>query len=129
MTDLLFPSTAELEEVAQDKLPRLIADRPVFTVFPIETSDNYLLMWEQKDNYLGLAQVRGLNATAGQVWGLIDGVRSVDEICSALAKLHQRDAAEVEKDVAEFLSQLDKRALTDTPAAPSLSPLTGGEPG
>src|SRR5438270_9372171 len=67
MTDLLFPSTAELEEVAQDKLPRLIADRPVFTVFPIETSDNYLLMWEQKDNYLGLAQVRGLNGMPARV--------------------------------------------------------------
>ena len=27
---------------------------------PITTSDEYVLMWEQRDNYLGLQGVRGL---------------------------------------------------------------------
>jgi hypothetical protein len=67
MADLLFPSTAELTAIAQDKLPRLQADRPIFDIFPIETVDNYLLLWEQKDNYLGLAQVRGLNGMPARV--------------------------------------------------------------
>lgn len=66
-TDLLYPTNAELQEIAQDRLPRLIENRPVFQVFPMQDVDNFLVMWEQEDNYQGLQQVRGLNGEAPKV--------------------------------------------------------------
>lgn len=61
MADFVYPTSAELQEIAQALLPRLEADRPVFKFFPIVDVDEYLLMWEQRDRYTGLQQVRGLN--------------------------------------------------------------------
>lgn len=61
MADLVYPTNAELREIAQDLLPRLQANRPVFRIFPIVDVDNHVVMWEQEDNYTGLQQVRGLN--------------------------------------------------------------------
>jgi len=65
--DFVFPSSAELTKIAQLKMPRLTADRPVFDFFPMRNDDNYLVMWEQQDNYTGLAQVRGLNGEPPKV--------------------------------------------------------------
>jgi len=48
-------------EIAQDFMPRLQANRPVFQFFPITTQDAFLLMWEQMDNFIGLQYARGLN--------------------------------------------------------------------
>jgi len=61
MADFLYPTSAELREIAQDFLPNLLAQRPVFDVFPIREVDQALVMWEQEDNYTGLQQVRGLD--------------------------------------------------------------------
>jgi hypothetical protein len=66
-SDYIFPTNSELRLIAQDKLPRLIADRAGFTLMPIETKEEALLMWEQKDNFSGLQQVRGLDAVARRV--------------------------------------------------------------
>lgn len=62
-----FPTSAELRRVEQDKLPNLIAQRPIFSILPIETIDSHLLMWEQEDNYVGLQQIRGLNGQPSRV--------------------------------------------------------------
>jgi hypothetical protein len=62
-----YPTNAELQQVAQDKLPNLMANRPIFQILPIRNVDAALLIWEQKDNYLGLQQVRGLNGDAPRV--------------------------------------------------------------
>jgi hypothetical protein len=59
VTDYLYPSTAELAMIAQTKIPRLTAQRPIF--------DAPLLMWEQMDNYTGLQQIRGLNGEPPKV--------------------------------------------------------------
>lgn len=67
MATFTFPSSAEMREVAQTKLPNLIANRPIFTILPIETVDAHLLLWEQEDNYIGLQQVRGLNGQPPRV--------------------------------------------------------------
>lgn len=67
MTDLLYPTNAELREIAADRLPRLIQQRPIFDVMPIREVDNFLVMWEQEDNYQGLQQVRGLNGQPPKV--------------------------------------------------------------
>lgn len=61
MPDYLFPTSGELHEIAQDYLPQLVQDRPVFQVFPMVNDDQSLVMWEQEDDYTGLQQARGLD--------------------------------------------------------------------
>src|SRR5438132_6323718 len=53
--------------IAQDKMPRLTADRPVFDFFPMRSLDAALLVWEQLDNFRGLQQIRGLNGAPPKV--------------------------------------------------------------
>lgn len=67
MAEFTYPSNAELREIAQDLLPRLAADRPVFDFMPIEEPDAFLVMWEQEDSYTGLQQIRGLNGAPAKV--------------------------------------------------------------
>ena len=67
MAEFTYPTNAELREIAQDLLPRLAADRPVFDFMPIEEPDAFLVMWEQEDSYTGLQQVRGLNGAPPKV--------------------------------------------------------------
>jgi hypothetical protein len=67
MADFIFPTAAELIAVAQEKMPRLTADRPAFQILPIRTTSDVLLIWEQMDNYTGLQQVRGLNGAPSRV--------------------------------------------------------------
>lgn len=67
MPDFIFPTSAELKQIEQDKLPRLIMNRPIFKHFPIEDVDAFLLMWEQEDNFTGLQGIRGLNGQPNKV--------------------------------------------------------------
>lgn len=60
-SDYIFPASADLNEIARDKLPMLVADRPIFAFFPIRDHDATLVEWEQRDNYSGLQQIRGIN--------------------------------------------------------------------
>lgn len=62
-----FPNNNELMQIAQDKLPNLTADREIFKILPMRDHTSALLIWDQKDNYLGLQQVRGLNGEPGKV--------------------------------------------------------------
>ena len=61
MANFVYPTAAELTQIAQEKIPRLIATRPVFDIFPMRNRDTSIVMWEQQDNYVGLQQVRGVN--------------------------------------------------------------------
>lgn len=56
-----YPENAVLTEIAQDKLPALQQNRVIFEIMPIEEEDASLIVWEQKDNYTGLQNVRGIN--------------------------------------------------------------------
>lgn len=67
MPTLLFPSSAELSLIERSKIPLLTMDDPVFTLMPIETVDAAKVEWEQKDNFTGLMQVRGLNGEAPNI--------------------------------------------------------------
>jgi hypothetical protein len=67
MATFVYPTSAELRRIEQDKLPNLIAQRPIFSIMPIETADSHILMWEQEDNFIGLQQIRGLNGQPGRV--------------------------------------------------------------
>jgi len=65
--DFVFPTSAELTEIAQEKMPRLEQDRPIFRLLPTQEADAPLLMWEQRDNYRGLQQLRGLDGAPHHV--------------------------------------------------------------
>jgi hypothetical protein len=67
MTDFIYPSSVQLEQIAQTLTPKLTMDRVGFQLFPMVNVDSHLLMWEQKDNFVGLQQVRGLNGEPNRV--------------------------------------------------------------
>lgn len=67
MATLVYPSNAELNEIAQIKLPRFMQNRKIFDIMPIGTHDATTIMWEQKDNYIGLQQARGLGGAPNKV--------------------------------------------------------------
>lgn len=65
--DFLYPSAIVLQQINQELVPRLAANRKIFDIMPMRDVDSHLLEWEQKDNYLGLQQVRGLNGQPSRV--------------------------------------------------------------
>lgn len=67
MATYTYPSSMELRLIEQEKIPDLVEDDPIFQEFPIEESQDTRLRWEQKDNYEGLQQVRGINGAPGLV--------------------------------------------------------------
>lgn len=67
MADFIFPSSVDLEQINQELVPRLESAREIFNIFPTRSVDSHLLEWEQKDNYTGLQQVRGLNGMPSRV--------------------------------------------------------------
>ena len=67
-----LPSNAEIKEVEQDLLPRLMADRPIFDILPIEEVDDDLIIWEQEANYIGLQAYRGINGQPSRVKKVAD---------------------------------------------------------
>lgn len=67
LADLVYPTSTELQEIAQTKIPRLTADRPIFQILPTRNTDAYLVEWEQKDNYRGLQALRGLDGAPSHV--------------------------------------------------------------
>jgi hypothetical protein len=67
MAAFVYPSNAELQEIAQEKQAVLTQDDPIFGEMPIVEVESHLLEWEQEDNFTGLQQVRGLNNQFGRV--------------------------------------------------------------
>lgn len=70
MVAFTYPTATELRQVEQEKLPRLMAARPIFDILPLEESDSHILTWEQRDNYTGLQQFRGLDGDPPRVKAL-----------------------------------------------------------
>jgi hypothetical protein len=52
-----------------------------------------------------------LNPTALEIWGLLDGGHSVDEIIVALRDTFEIGEQELKKDVIKFLQELAKREM------------------
>ncbi len=67
MANYSYPTASELMEIEQVKLPRLVADSPIFKLFPFEGKHSHLLEWEQEDNYGGMQQIRGLDGKPPRV--------------------------------------------------------------
>lgn len=55
-----LPSAVELRRAEQVKLPTLTQASKVFEYFPIESVEEEYLRWTQKDNFVGLQNVRGI---------------------------------------------------------------------
>jgi len=68
MSTFLFPTSAALGAIEQQMLPQLDgASDPIHSIFPDDSRDDSLLIWEQMDNYVGLQQARGMNGQPGKV--------------------------------------------------------------
>lgn len=67
MSNFVYPTAAELREIEQVKLPVLTMNDPLFSVMPIRATENFIVMWEQKDNFTGLQGLRGLDGTPARV--------------------------------------------------------------
>lgn len=67
MPTFTFPTNIELMEVEQVKLPTLVQDDPILKLFPIVNKDSANVSWEQRDDYLGLQNIRGLNGEPPRV--------------------------------------------------------------
>src|SRR4051812_35261915 len=67
MTTLVMPTNAQIQQIAQDKLPVMTQDDPIFQYFPIKTRDTSLVLWEQLDSFKGLQQIRGIGGQPPKV--------------------------------------------------------------
>lgn len=61
------PTSEELNEIAQEKTPRLTQDRLAFKIFPTRDVNASRVAWVQKDDYKGLQQLRGMNGQPPRV--------------------------------------------------------------
>jgi hypothetical protein len=62
-----FQTNAKLSRIAQEKVAVLTLDDPIFLHFPIESVDADTILYEQKDNYTGLQNVRGVGGQYSSV--------------------------------------------------------------
>lgn len=57
---------------------------------------------------------RALEGTGGDIWRLIDGVRSDEELIRELSDSYRVSAATISADVRAFLSQLEQEGLVSS---------------
>lgn len=62
-----YPTSGELRVINPEKIVELTRKRPTFEIFPITESDLWTLEWEQKDNWRGFQQLRGLDGEPSYV--------------------------------------------------------------
>jgi hypothetical protein len=67
--EFIYPTLLQMQQIQRTLLPRLEANRVVFqpNFFPVRFVDSHLLEWQQRDNFIGLQQARGLNGRPSQV--------------------------------------------------------------
>ena len=63
----IYPTNQDLKLVEPDKIANLSAADPIFEHFPMVNVDSHVLSWEQRDNYLGLQNIRGLDGQPKRV--------------------------------------------------------------
>ena len=57
-----YPTLRVINEIDQQLLARREATSPIFRFFPIHQVPAHAVSWTQRDNYLGLQQIRGFNS-------------------------------------------------------------------
>ena len=66
-----YPTREELSAIEPEMMAQLTLDDPIFQMFPIKNVDSHVISWEQRDNYLGLQKVRGLDGQPGRVSAVV----------------------------------------------------------
>lgn len=67
MLEFAYPTSEELAVIVPELQAQLIANDPIFQLFPLRNVPSHILRWRQRDNYRGMMAVRGLNGKPGQV--------------------------------------------------------------
>lgn len=62
-----YPTAEELKVIEPEKLDVLTMDDPLFTLMPMVSKDTHVVSWEQRDNFIGMQGVRGLNGQPSRV--------------------------------------------------------------
>jgi hypothetical protein len=62
-----MPTNEELNEIAQEKAARLTMERRIFQILPTRDVNASRVIWDQKDDYRGLQQLRGMNGQPPRV--------------------------------------------------------------
>lgn len=118
---LVMPTSAELTTIAQDLLPVLQRDSPLFDVMPIRNVDASMLMWEQLDSFQGLQQIRGLDGAPQRIKklgynrfvaqpGIYGEYERFDEV--ELTEYRQRGSFDAPIDLTDLIMPSNERLLT-----------------
>ena len=67
MATFSYPSNATLREVARVFQGQLTMDDFLFEIMPVVDQEADILMWEQRDDFFGLQQIRGMNGEPPKV--------------------------------------------------------------
>jgi hypothetical protein len=65
--NFVYPTSRQLVLINPEKIIDLQRNRPTFQLFPDQDFPEWRLEWEQKDNYRGFQQLRGLNGEPSYV--------------------------------------------------------------
>ena len=120
-TTYVFPSTQELNMIAQDKVATLVLEDPIFGFFPMRTKDTVSVAWEQRDHYFGLQQLRGLGGEPNRVKrlgakryvyepGIYGEVTTLDEIEMLVRRQYGTYATPI--DVSDLVMEAQDHLLT-----------------
>lgn len=75
------------------------------SVMGSETKDGLIMMDLDTGNYFGMGSIES------RVWSLLDGTRSIHEICQLLGKEYEVDLDRCSKDVIQFCRELHDQKL------------------
>lgn len=62
-----YPTSKQLRRINAEKIQDLQRPRPTFRLFPVVERQEWRVEWEQRDNWRGLQQLRGLNGEPSYV--------------------------------------------------------------
>lgn len=67
MINYQYPTSRQLRRINPERIVNLQRSRPTFRLFPVREYQEWRLEWEQRDNYRGFQQLRGLNGEPSYV--------------------------------------------------------------
>jgi hypothetical protein len=67
MPGFVYPNAITLQTINQELAPTLEGNRAIFDFMKTRDVDSPFVAWEQKNNYIGLQQVRGINGAPSRV--------------------------------------------------------------
>lgn len=67
LVNFKYPKSALLRRINPEKIINLQRPRPTFRLFPVQERQQWRLEWEQRDNYRGFQQLRGLDGQPSYV--------------------------------------------------------------